>query len=163
MAVLLLFNEQDTLDYADIKEYTQLTDEILDTQVMGVLLKARVVTASPEDGKPAQGTKYTLNTGFKNKKVKINLNITVKSEQKTESEDTHKTVEEDRKLLLQAVIVRIMKGRKKLRHVQLVEEVINQVKNRFPPKISDIKKNIDALMEKDYIERLENDELAYIA
>lgn len=163
MAVLLLFNEQETLDYGDIKEYTQLTDEILDSQVMGVLVKARVVTPSPEDGKPAQGTKYTLNMGFKNKKVKINLNITVKSEQKTESEDTHKTVEEDRKLLLQAVIVRIMKGRKKLRHVQLVEEVINQVKNRFPPKISDIKKNIDALMEKDYIERLDNDELAYIA
>ncbi len=56
-----------------------------------------------------------------------------------------------------------MKGRKKLRHVHLVEEVINQVKSRFPPKISDIKKNIDALMEKDYIERLDNDELAYIA
>jgi len=61
------------------------------------------------------------------------------------------------------VIVRIMKGRKKLKHVHLVEEVINQVRNRFPPKISDIKKNIDALMEKDYIERLDNDELAYIA
>jgi len=56
-----------------------------------------------------------------------------------------------------------MKGRKKLKHVHLVEEVINQVHNRFPPKISDIKKNIDALMEKDYIERLDNDELAYIA
>ena len=52
-----------------------------------------------------------------------------------------------------------MKGRKRLRHVLLVEEVINQVRARFPPKISDIKKNIDALMEKDYIERLDSDEL----
>ena len=56
-----------------------------------------------------------------------------------------------------------MKGRKKLKHVHLVEEVIHQVKHRFPPKIPDIKKNIDALMEKDYIERLEDDELSYIA
>jgi cullin 1 len=56
-----------------------------------------------------------------------------------------------------------MKGRKKLRHVLLVEEVITQVRNRFPPKVGDIKKNIDALIEKDYIERLDNDELAYIA
>ena len=63
----------------------------------------------------------------------------------------------------QAVIVRIMKGRKKLKHVHLVEEVITQVRSRFPPKIADIKKNIDALMEKDYIERLDNDELAYMA
>lgn len=163
MAVLLLFNEQETLDYADIKEYTQLTDDILDTAVMGVFMKARVVSASPEGGKPEAGTKYTLNRNFKNKKLKVNLNVPIKSEQKTEADETHKTVEEDRKLLLQAVIVRIMKGRKKLRHVQLVEEVITQVKNRFPPKVSDIKKNIDILMEKDYIERLENDELAYIA
>lgn len=163
MAVLLLFNEQEVLDYKDIAEYTKLTDDILDSQVMGILVKARVVTTSPEDGKAVLGTKYKLNHNFKNKKVKINLNITVKSEQKTESDETHKTVEEDRKLLLQAVIVRIMKGRKKLRHVQLVEEVINQVKNRFPPKVADIKKNIDALMEKDYLERLDNDELAYIA
>lgn len=56
-----------------------------------------------------------------------------------------------------------MKSRKKLKHVQLVQEVINQVKARFPPKVADIKKNIDALMEKDYIERLDGDELAYIA
>lgn len=163
MAVLLLFNEQESLDYADIKEITQLADDILDTAVMGVFMKARVVTATPEGGKPEAGTKYTLNRNFKNKKLKVNLNVPIKSEQKTEADETHKTVEEDRKLLLQAVIVRIMKGRKKLRHVQLVEEVITQVKNRFPPKVSDIKKNIDILMEKDYIERLDNDELAYIA
>jgi len=56
-----------------------------------------------------------------------------------------------------------MKSRKKMRHVQLVQEVIQIVKSRFPPKISDIKKNIEALMEKDYIERLDGDEIAYIA
>lgn len=63
----------------------------------------------------------------------------------------------------QSAIVRIMKSRKKMKHVQLVQEVIQQVKARFPPKIPDIKKNIEALMEKDYIERLDGDELAYIA
>lgn len=56
-----------------------------------------------------------------------------------------------------------MKSRKKMKHVQLVQEVIQQVKSRFPPKVPDIKKNIEALMEKDYIERLDGDELAYIA
>jgi len=58
-----------------------------------------------------------------------------------------------------------MKSRKKLKHVHLVEEVISQVKARFPPKIPDIKKNIDALMEKDYIERApdEKDTYSYVA
>jgi cullin 1 len=65
--------------------------------------------------------------------------------------------------LYQSAIVRIMKSRKKMKHVQLVQEVIHQVKSRFPPKIADIKKNIEALMEKDYIERLDGDEISYIA
>ena len=176
MAVLLMFNEADKHSFADIKETTNLTEENLEP-ALGILCKARVLISDNEND--PQNANYSLNYNFKNKKVKINLNITVKSEQKVEAEDTHKTIEEDRKLLLQvclpifrfmtianiiqAVIVRIMKGRKKLKHVHLVEEVINQVRNRFPPKISDIKKNIDALMEKDYIERLDNDELAYIA
>ena len=100
MAILLLFNETDALDYADIREATKLTDEILEPN-MGILCKARVVNITPEDGKPTDGTKYSLNHNFKHKKIKVNLNITVKAEQKHEAEETQKTVEEDRKLLLQ--------------------------------------------------------------
>ena len=100
MAVLLLFNDTDKLDYTEIKELTSLNEDNLDPAI-GILCKARVLTPEPEDGKIEAGTKYLLNLNFKNKKVKINLNIQVKSEQKVEAEDTHKTIEEDRKLLLQ--------------------------------------------------------------
>ncbi|KAL2000067.1 hypothetical protein VTN02DRAFT_3614 [Thermoascus thermophilus] len=162
MGILLLFNEHETLEYSDIQKATSLADEILEPN-LSILLKAKVLLANPEGSKPGPGTSFSLNYNFKNKKVKVNLNIQIKSEQKHESDDTHKTIEEDRKLLLQSAIVRIMKSRKKMKHVQLVQEVIQQVKSRFPPKVPDIKKNIEALMEKDYIERLDGDELAYIA
>ncbi|KAJ5833821.1 cullin-1 [Penicillium riverlandense] len=162
MGILLLFNETDTLSYPEIQKATTLGSEILDPN-LSILLKAKVLLASPEGAKPDPSTTFSLNYNFKNKKIKVNLNIQIKSEQKVEADDTHKTIEEDRKLLLQSAIVRIMKSRKKMKHVQLVQEVIQQVKSRFPPKIPDIKKNIEALMEKDYIERLDGDEISYIA
>ncbi|KAL2865331.1 cullin culA [Aspergillus lucknowensis] len=162
MGILLLFNESDTLTYPDIQKATTLTPEILDPN-LSIFLKAKVLTISPEGSKPGPGSTFKLNYNFKNKKIKVNLNIQIKSEQKVETDDTHKTIEEDRKLLLQSAIVRIMKSRKKMKHVQLVQEVIHQVKSRFPPQVPDIKKNIEALMEKDYIERLDGDEIAYIA
>lgn len=56
-----------------------------------------------------------------------------------------------------------MKSRKKMKHVQLVQETINQIKSRFTPKIADIKKSIDQLIEKEYLERIEEDQLGYLA
>ena len=56
-----------------------------------------------------------------------------------------------------------MKSRKKMKHVQLVQETISQINSRFTPKIPDIKKCIDMLLEKEYLERLEGEELGYLA
>ncbi|MCJ1346644.1 hypothetical protein MMC31_004862 [Peltigera leucophlebia] len=162
MAILLLFNDADVVTYEDAYKATALSADWLDPS-LGVFVKAKVLNVSPENAKPEPGTTYTLNYGFKSKRVKVNLNIAVKSEQKQEVEDTHKTIEEDRKLLMQSAIVRIMKSRKKMKHVVLVQETISQIKSRFMPKISDIKKSIDQLIEKEYLERLEGEELGYLA
>ena len=100
MAILLLFNDSDVVSYEDIQRATALSQEHIDPN-LGVFVKAKVLLPQPENAKPEPGTNYTLNYNFKNKKIKVNLNITVKAESKQEVEDTHKTIEEDRKLLMQ--------------------------------------------------------------
>jgi len=56
-----------------------------------------------------------------------------------------------------------MKSKKQLQHTLLVKEVIEQSKSRFVPYIPAIKQAIEQLIDKQYIERVNNDYYAYIA
>ncbi|KIY44800.1 Cullin-domain-containing protein [Fistulina hepatica ATCC 64428] len=157
MAVLLQYNTQDTLSLNELVTATSITKEIL-TQVLAVLVKARVLINEEED-------QYDLNPNFKSKKIRVNLNMPIKAEVKAESTEVLKIVDEDRKYVIQATIVRIMKARKTMKNQQLVQEVIAQLSQRFAPKVPDIKKAIDTLLEKDYMERVDGakDTFAYLA
>lgn len=156
MGILLLYNRGEAFSWTELVECTGMAPDTLQGPV-GILLKAKILLLKDQV--------YTLNTDFKSKKVKINLNIAVKAEQKQESDQTHKTIEDDRKILIQAAIVRIMKTRKVLKHVALMQEVLTQLQPRFKPQVGDIKKGIDILLEKEYIERQDGqrDTYQYVA
>mmetsp|Transcript_12615 Transcript_12615/g.27405 ORF Transcript_12615/g.27405 Transcript_12615/m.27405 type:complete len:629 (-) Transcript_12615:200-2086(-) len=70
-------------------------------------------------------------------------------------------VEEDRRHLLEAAIVRIMKARKILNHNDLVAEVTRQLSGRFAPQPQFVKKRVESLIEKEYLERDEGDRRVY--
>ncbi len=44
---------------------------------------------------------FTINENFRSKKQKVNINIPMRREKEEENEETHKAVEEDRKLQIQ--------------------------------------------------------------
>ena len=58
-----------------------------------------------------------------------------------------------------------MKSRKEIIHNLLVQEVIEQTQNRFIPNISLIKKTLEHLIDKGYLERASdsNDRYLYVA
>lgn len=72
---------------------------------------------------------------------------------------THEDVFRDREYQVDAVIVRTMKSRKRLSHTMLISELLSQLK--FPAQTSDLKKRIESLIERDYLERDQEDSSYY--
>jgi len=70
-----------------------------------------------------------------------------------EDGDVMASVDEGRKVLLESVIVRIMKTRKHMEHNALVAEATRMVSARFVPQPADIKRRIEHLIDRDYLER----------
>jgi len=162
----LLFNNEEVMTQDEIHIATQLTESVLKATLLS-LVKAKVLLMDPDDEtmEIEKTHKFSLNKNFKSKRSKVNINIAVPQQVKEESDNTHKSVEEDRKLAIQAAIVRIMKMRKRLQHTNLITEVVTQLQARFKPKINLIKKCIDILIEKEYLERVEGqkDMYSYVA
>jgi len=170
MAVLLQFNESDYWTMEQLAENTKIRKETLQ-QVVGILVKAKLLLlensdctngeAKEENPKISLKSTLRLFRGYKNKKLRVNINVPLKADARADDEATHRHIEEDRKLLIQAAIVRIMKARKTLKHTQLMTEVLNQLTNRFKANPKVVKKCIDVLIEKEYLERKENDRDTY--
>ncbi len=78
-----------------------------------------------------------------------------------QSSDMPSSVEEDRKHLTEAIIVRVMKSRKTLDHNQLIVEVTKHLANRFAPTPGLVKQRIERLIEREYLERDADDRRVY--
>ncbi|KAF4594550.1 SCF ubiquitin ligase subunit CulC [Ophiocordyceps camponoti-floridani] len=161
MAVLLLFNDlgdDESLSFEDIQSRTEMsTPDLMRTlTAVAVAPKSRVLIKDPTNKSVKPGDRFSFNSAFQSKTVRIKAPI-ISAVSKVEDNQERKTTQEkndqSRKHIIDAAIVRIMKSRKELSHTQLVSEVLSQLSSRFKPEVSLIKKRIEDLIGREYLER----------
>ena len=160
--VLLSFNKAESLSYLDIQGATRMEDgelkRVLQSLACGVI-STRVLTKSPRGKEVESSDEFSYNGDFTNKLFRIKINSIQLRETVEDTERTHDEVFRDRQYQVDAVVVRTMKARKRLSHNELISELMVQLK--FPARTADLKKRIESLIEREYLERDNDDSTVY--
>uniref|UniRef100_A0A8L0DVF5 Cullin-4A n=1 Tax=Oncorhynchus mykiss TaxID=8022 RepID=A0A8L0DVF5_ONCMY len=150
--VLLMFNEGEEFSVEEIKSATGIEEGELRRTLQSLACgKARVLNKSPRGKDIEDGDRFNFNNDFRHKLFRIKINQIQMKETVEEQVSTTERVFQDRQYQIDAAVVRIMKMRKTLGHNLLVSELYNQLK--FPVKPGDLKKRIESLIDRDYMER----------
>ncbi|GLU07428.1 hypothetical protein SLE2022_243880 [Rubroshorea leprosula] len=149
-AVLLLFNSSDRLSYSEIMAQLNLTHDDLVRLLHSLsCAKYKILSKEPNTRTISQTDSFEFNSKFTDRMRRIKIPLPPVDERKKVVED----VDKDRRYAIDAALVRIMKSRKVLGHQQLVSECVEQLSRMFKPDIKAIKKRMEDLITRDYLER----------
>ncbi|KAJ9563547.1 hypothetical protein OSB04_008707 [Centaurea solstitialis] len=158
--VLMLFNDAQKLSLQDIKDATCIEDKELRRTLQSLACgKVRVLQKNPKGREVDDNDSFMFNDGFTAPLYRIKVNAIQLKETVEENTSTTERVFQDRQYQVDAAIVRIMKTRKVLSHTLLITELFQQLK--FPIKPSDLKKRIESLIDREYLERDRNNSQIY--
>ncbi|KAL6210423.1 hypothetical protein ACLB2K_015655 [Fragaria x ananassa] len=149
-ALLLLFNTAEKLSYSEILTQLNLTHDDLVRLLHSLsCAKYKILLKEPATKTISPNDNFEFNSKFTDRLRRIKIPLPPVDERKKVIED----VDKDRRYAIDAAIVRIMKSRKVLGHQQLVMECVEQLGRMFKPDIKAIKKRIEDLITRDYLER----------
>ena len=167
MCILLLYNSRksdERLTFKEIQDATKI-EQIPDLkrQLLSLAVpKFRILLKHPRGKHIDDSTHFAVNDDFKSKLYRVKVLLVSLKSKVSGPEKLPPQVEEDRRHLVEASIVRIMKTRKTLEHNHLIAEVVKQLSSRFNPTPQMVKKRIESLIEREYLERSRNDRRIYL-
>lgn len=164
MCVLMLFNSAERLTCKEIEQATAIpmSDLRRCLQSLACVKGKNVLRKEPMSKDIAEDDAFFFNDKFTSKFFKVKIGTVVaQRESEPENLETRQRVEEDRKPQIEAAIVRIMKSRRTLDHNNIVAEVTKQLQSRFLPNPVVIKKRIESLIEREFLERDKVDRKLY--
>ncbi|AQK95109.1 cullin-1-like isoform X1 [Zea mays] len=149
-ALLLLFNGSDRLSYSEIVTQLNLSDDDVVRLLHSLsCAKYKILNKEPASRSISPNDVFEFNSKFTDRMRRIKVPLPPVDEKKKVVED----VDKDRRYAIDASIVRIMKSRKVMGHQQLVAECVEQLSRMFKPDFKAIKKRIEDLITRDYLER----------
>lgn len=150
-AVLLLFNDAEWLTFPEVKERLNIPEEDCIRLLHSLACaKYKILLKEPAGRNLNPKTdSFAMNTKFTSTMRRLKIPLPPVDEKKKVVED----VEKDRRYAIDAAIVRTMKSRKTLNHQGLIMEVVQQLTRMFQPEFRIIKKRIEDLIEREYLER----------
>ncbi|KAM0936350.1 putative cullin protein, neddylation [Dioscorea sansibarensis] len=155
---LLLFNSCDRLSYSEIKDQLDLSDDDCNRLLHSLsCAKYKILNKEPNTKTISQTDYFEFNSKFTDRLKKIKVPLPPVDERKKILEGVTK----DRRFTIDCAIVRIMKSRKVLHHQELVTECVKVLAPFFKPDFKVIKKQIEDLISKDYLDRDKEDSNTY--
>ncbi|KAJ1283771.1 hypothetical protein BS78_03G152000 [Paspalum vaginatum] len=149
-ALLSLFNESERLSFSEIVTQLNLSED--DTvRVLHSLFcaKYKILNKEPSNRTISPNDVFEFNHKFTDKMKRIKVPLPPSDEKKKIMDDVNK----DRRFAIDAALVRIMKSRKIMTHQNLVAECVEQLSRMFKPDIKMIKRRIEDLITREYLER----------
>ncbi|URD85930.1 Cullin protein neddylation domain [Musa troglodytarum] len=163
MCVLVLFNSADRLSCKDIQQATAIPLPDLKRCLwsLACVPDMNVLCKNPMNNDIAEDDVFCVNDNFTSNLFQVKID-TAAAEEESEQQEIRQKVEEARKYQIDAAIIRVMKAQRVLNLNSLVTEVAKQLQPRVLPDPAVIKKRIESLIEREYLEDNRN-QYQYIA
>jgi len=163
MVILLRFNHQEKITFEKLIAETQIPEKDATKALLSLSSGKQLILSRKGKGNEIdKDDEFSVNDNFTSKLTRIKImQISGGRVEPAEQKDVRSKIDDDRKHEIEAAIVRVLKSRKKIMHNELIAEVTTQLKHRFMPDPTLIKKRIESLIERDYLDRDKNNQKQY--
>ena len=168
MCILLLFNEHEVLTFGEIRDATNIPTDTLKRHIISLAApKFKVLLKSPKGKAISDDNTFKVNGDFKSKLYRVRIPLVsaraisggAPKSKEDQSGAVPLKVEESHRHLI--ALHHAYSARKTMMHNNLIAEVTKQLSARFKPTPAHIKKRIESLIERDYMERDESERKRY--